>query len=53
VQAALSPALSTALSTALSPGLRPLLALDDPLIDERANSTGPRRGFLPDRPRAF
>jgi hypothetical protein len=38
---------------ALSPALRPLLALDDPLNDERANSTVPRRGFLPERPRAF
>jgi ectoine hydroxylase-related dioxygenase (phytanoyl-CoA dioxygenase family) len=38
---------------ALAPELRALLALDDPLNDELANSNVPRSGFLPERPRAF
>ena len=34
----------------LSPVVRELLALDDPLNDELANSNVPRSGFLPERP---
>lgn len=33
--------------------VRHLLALDDPLNDELANSAIARSGFLPERPRAF
>lgn len=45
--------LRPAVQATLSPALRELLALDDPLNDELANSTVPRSGFLPERPRAF
>jgi ectoine hydroxylase-related dioxygenase (phytanoyl-CoA dioxygenase family) len=45
--------LSPEVQASLVPELRALLALDDPLNDELANSDAPRSGFLPERPRAY